>query len=102
MFNPDTAPYARSNYLPSLEAGTRSLKIEPIVAPVRSDAEIEATVTWPGREPAGGLVVMPDGLVYSHRAAVISLVARHSIPAVYHHYSFARDGGLLTKPSPRT
>src|SRR6516162_2387172 len=41
MFNPDTAPYVRSNYLPSFEATARSLKVEPITAPVRNDAEIE-------------------------------------------------------------
>jgi putative ABC transport system substrate-binding protein len=32
MFNPDTAPYVRSYFLPSFEAAARSLKVEPIVA----------------------------------------------------------------------
>jgi putative ABC transport system substrate-binding protein len=35
MFNPDTAPYARSYYLPSFEAAARSFKVAPIVAPER-------------------------------------------------------------------
>jgi putative ABC transport system substrate-binding protein len=96
MFNPDTAPYVRSYYLPSFEAAARSLKIEPIVAPVRSDAEIEATITSLGREPGGGLVVPPDGWVFIHRALVISLVARHRIPAVYEYFRYVSDGGLLS------
>jgi ABC-type uncharacterized transport system substrate-binding protein len=45
MFNPDTAPYARSYYLPSFEAASRLFKVAPIVAPVHSEAEIETVIT---------------------------------------------------------
>jgi putative tryptophan/tyrosine transport system substrate-binding protein len=31
-----------------------------------------------------------------HRASIISLAARHHVPAVYYHSAFARDGGLLS------
>ena len=65
MFNPDTAPGGGSYYLPSFEAAARSLKVEPIAAPVHSDAEIETVITSLGREPGGGLVVMPDGFMPS-------------------------------------
>jgi putative ABC transport system substrate-binding protein len=58
MFNPDTAPV--STYMPSFETAARSLKIEPIIATVHSDEEIETAITALGREPQGGLVVMPD------------------------------------------
>jgi putative ABC transport system substrate-binding protein len=40
MFNPDTATYVRSYFLPSFESASRSLKVESIAAPVRSEAEI--------------------------------------------------------------
>ena len=94
MFNPDTAPV--SLFMPSFEAGARSLKIEPIVATVRSDAEIEATITSLRREPRGGLVVMPDGFMLAHRAPIISAAARNNVPAVYWASDFARNGGLLS------
>jgi putative tryptophan/tyrosine transport system substrate-binding protein len=42
MFNPDTAPYARSYYLPSFEAAARSFKVAPIVAPVLAHAPSSA------------------------------------------------------------
>jgi hypothetical protein len=58
MFNPDTAP--ASAYMPSLETAARSLKVAPIIAPVHSNVEIETTITALGREPGGGLVVVPD------------------------------------------
>jgi putative ABC transport system substrate-binding protein len=56
MFNPDTAPYVGTYYLPSFEAAARSFKVTPITAPVRTDAEIETVISSLGREPRGGLV----------------------------------------------
>jgi putative ABC transport system substrate-binding protein len=94
MFNPDTA--AVSTFMPSLETATRSLKVEPIIAPVRSDIEIETAITALGREPGGGLVAMPDIFMTAHRAAIILAAARHNVPTVYSLSEFARDGGLLS------
>ena len=96
MFNPDTAPGGGSYFLPSFESAARSLKMEPIIARVRSDAEIEAVLTSLGREPGGGLIVMPDQFVQVHRAPIILLAARNNIPAVYQLSFFVRDGGLLS------
>jgi putative ABC transport system substrate-binding protein len=96
MFNPDTAPYVRSYYLPSFDAAARSFKVAPIVAPAHSDGEIEQVITSLGREPGGGLVVMPDAFMGVHRAPIILLAARNNVPAVYWHSVIARDGGLLS------
>jgi putative tryptophan/tyrosine transport system substrate-binding protein len=108
MFNPDTAP---GSAVPSFEMAARALKVQPIISHVHSDAEIEAAIIGLGREPGGGLVVMPDAFWQSsahptrsnappdraatHRAAIISAAARNNVPAVY-ALSEARDGGLLS------
>jgi putative ABC transport system substrate-binding protein len=94
MFNPDTA--TASSFMPSLETAARSLKVEPIIAPVHSDVEIETAITALGREPGGGLVVIADAITIAHRAPIISAAARNKIPAVYTQSYFARDGGLLS------
>ena len=96
MFNPDTAPGGGSYFLPSFEAAARSLKVEPIAAPVRSDTEIETVITSLGQEPRGGLVVMPDAFTFVHRAPIILLAARNNVPAVYFQSAFTKDGGLLS------
>jgi putative ABC transport system substrate-binding protein len=96
MFNPDTAPGGGSYFLPTFEAAARSLKVEPIVAPVHSDAEIETVIASLGREPGGGLVVVADSFMGVHRAPIILLAARNNVPAVYPASVFARDGGLLS------
>jgi putative ABC transport system substrate-binding protein len=94
MFNPDTA--LDSTYMPSFETAARSLKVGPIPAPVRSDAEIETAIIALGREPGGGLVVMPDSFTLVYRAQIISAAARNNVPAVYIASLFAKDGGLFS------
>ena len=52
MFNPDTAPGGGKYHLGSFEAAARTLAVEAIALPVRSDAEIEAAIAALGREQA--------------------------------------------------
>jgi putative ABC transport system substrate-binding protein len=94
MFNPDTA--IASAYMPSLETAARSLKVQPIIAHIHSDAEIEAAIIALGREPGSGLVVVPDGFIAGHSAAIILAAARSNVPAVFWSPTFAREGGLLS------
>src|SRR6516165_3815664 len=54
-----------------------------VVAPVHSDVEIETAILALGREPGGGLVVIPDVFTAAHRAPIISAAARNNVPAVY-------------------
>jgi putative tryptophan/tyrosine transport system substrate-binding protein len=93
MFNPDTAPV--SALVPSFETAARSLKVAPIIAPVHSDLEIETAIIALGREPGGGLVVMPDLFMVPHMTLIILAAARNHVPAVSAFSSFAKDGGLL-------
>jgi putative tryptophan/tyrosine transport system substrate-binding protein len=94
MFNPDTAP--ASAYMPSFETAARSLSVVPIVASVHDELEIETAINALGREPRGGLVVMPDTFTFVHRVAIISAAARNNVPAVYPSTPTAgAEGGLL-------
>jgi putative ABC transport system substrate-binding protein len=94
MFNPDSGPY--SILMPSLETACRSLKVEPIMAPVRSDVEIETAIIALGREPGGGLVALPGAFTFAHRASIISSAARSNVPAIYTASLIPRDGGLFS------
>jgi putative ABC transport system substrate-binding protein len=96
IFNPDTAPYVTSYYLPSFEDAARLHKVEPIVAPVHSEAEIETLIASLGRGPGGGLFVMPDSYMVLHRTSIILTAARNKVPAIYIARYYASDGGLLS------
>jgi putative ABC transport system substrate-binding protein len=94
MFNPDTAPV--STFMPSFETAAAALKVVPITAPVRSDAEIETAIIVLGREPGGGLVVMPGVFTVAHGTPIILAAARNNVPAVHPNSLQVRDGGLLS------
>jgi putative tryptophan/tyrosine transport system substrate-binding protein len=96
MFNPDTAAGGGSYFLPPLEAAAQLLKVYLVIGRVHNDAEIEQVITALGREPGGGLIVVPDGFMVVHRAAIIARAARNNIPAVYWQSLLAKDGGLLS------
>jgi ABC-type uncharacterized transport system substrate-binding protein len=96
MFNPDTAPYARSYYLPSFEAAARSFNIEWSIAPVRSDAEIETVITSLANKPNSGLVAISDSFLAAHAAPTAAVAARSKVPTVYFNAIFPRAGGLFS------
>jgi putative ABC transport system substrate-binding protein len=89
MFNPDTA--TASSFMPSFETAARSLKVVPITAPVHGDIEIETAMIALGREPGGGLVVIPDVFMLDHRAPIISAATRNKVLAVYYRSAFVRE-----------
>jgi putative ABC transport system substrate-binding protein len=93
MFNPDANA---SIFMPSLETAARSLKVVPIIAPVHGDAEIETAIIALGREPGGGLVVMPSVFPPGQPELIKLAAARNNVPAVYVESSAVRDGGLLS------
>jgi len=94
MFNPQTAPYTETYYVPVFETAAQALKVAPIIAPVHDDAEIEAVIASLGREPRGGLVGAPDQFIAVRRTTIISLAARHKVPAIYGVAGVTSDGGL--------
>ena len=48
------------------------------------------------RGPAAGLIVIPGNSAQTHRETIISLAARHRVPAVYGFRFFVSDGGLVS------
>ena len=47
-------------------------------------------------EPNCGLIVLPNPVTEANRKLIISMAARHRLPAVYAFPFFARDGGLIS------
>ena len=94
LFNPATAPYAEY-YLSPFKAAAASVAMEAIPTPVRNTSELESAIAAQGRTPNGGLVVMTDSFLVTHRAKITSLAARYRLPAVYPFRDFVELGGLL-------
>ena len=48
-----------------------------------------------GKEPDGGLIVLPHRHTLANRGPIIQLAAENRLPTVYPFRSFAAEGGLL-------
>ena len=73
-----------------------SVGIEVSPVNVRDASEIERAVTAFARSPNGGLIVTASALAGIHRDLIITLVARHKLPAVYSDRTFVTGGGLIS------
>src|SRR5262249_50640285 len=58
--------------------------------------DLETVIAEQARTPNGGLLVIPDGFLNVHRAQVVSLAARHRVPAIYPWRFFPEIGGLIS------
>ena len=63
---------------------------------VRDAREIERAITAFARESNGGLIVTSGGSAIVHRDLIVTLAARHKLPAVYFERLFVAAGGLIS------
>jgi putative ABC transport system substrate-binding protein len=96
LFNPQTAPYVTRYFQGPLETSAQSLGLQPFSSPVQDAREIESTIVGFGREPGGGLIVIPDSFNIVHRGQIITLTARYRIPTIYPYRFAVREGGLIS------
>ena len=78
----------------SAEAVARSLGIT-IAGVDILDGKIERAIADFGKEPDGGLIVLPHRHTLANRGPIIQLAAENRLPTVYPFRSFAAEGGLL-------
>jgi putative ABC transport system substrate-binding protein len=79
----------------AIEAAARSLAVEPIATIVRDADDIERAIVAFASEPNGGLICPPDAATIRHRDLIVSLAAKHRLPAVYSGREFVTSGGLM-------
>jgi putative ABC transport system substrate-binding protein len=70
------------------------LEVNPVN--LRDPGEIERAVAAFARAPNGGLVVTTSAAGALYRNLIITLAARHRLPAVYPHRYFVAAGGLIS------
>jgi putative ABC transport system substrate-binding protein len=63
---------------------------------MRDAAEIERSIAAFAGTPNGGMVVTQSALALAHRALIVTLAARHKLPAVYFNRSWTNREGLAS------
>jgi putative tryptophan/tyrosine transport system substrate-binding protein len=93
LFNPNTAPLL---YAKAVDTTAPSLSIKSIPAAVHNAVEIERALEQIARESDSALLVLPDLFNATNRQSIITLAARHRLPAVYPFRYFVTSGGLMS------
>jgi ABC-type uncharacterized transport system substrate-binding protein len=80
----------------AIQSAAPSLGMEVNPVNVRDASEIERAVAAFARSSNGGLIVTGSALAVVHRNLIITLAARHKLPAVYFERNFVASGGLIS------
>ena len=79
-----------------IQAVAPSLGLEVSAINVSDAREIDRAVTAFAREPNGGLIVTAGPLTVVHRDLIVTLAARHKLPAIYFDRTPVAGGGLMS------
>src|SRR5262249_17948449 len=80
----------------AIQTAAPSLGMEVIPVNMRDVSEIEQSVVNFARSPNGGLIPSPSAAVVQHRDLIVTLAARHKLPAIYWERFFVTAGGLMS------
>jgi putative tryptophan/tyrosine transport system substrate-binding protein len=75
-------------------ADALGLQLEVLMA--RTDSDLEAAFATMIRQRVSALVVKPDPLFSARRELLVTLAARHAMPAIYPFRTFVELGGLMS------
>jgi putative tryptophan/tyrosine transport system substrate-binding protein len=92
----DAAITAGTGQFAAIQAVAPSLGIEVSPIGVHDAEEIKRAIGAFARSSNGGLIVTGSALAAVHRDLIVTLAARHKLPAVYSFRYFATVGGLIS------
>ena len=92
----DPADPAGTGQWGAIQTAAPSVGVEVNPVNVRDAGEIERAITTFARSSNGGLILTSSALANVHRNLIITLAARHKLPAVYYRRGFVTDGGLIS------
>jgi putative tryptophan/tyrosine transport system substrate-binding protein len=80
----------------AIQAVAPSFGVEVNPVNLRDAAAIDRAVAAFAGTSNGGLIITASALFVVHRELIITLAARHKLPAVYYRRGFVDDGGLIS------
>jgi putative ABC transport system substrate-binding protein len=92
----DSTQGSGTSQFAAIQAVAPALRVEVNPVNVRDAPEIERAVAAFARSPNGGLIVTGSPLAIFHHNLIVTLAARHKLPAVYFERFFVAAGGLVS------
>jgi len=94
LINPDNKNH--QSRVDAMGAAVRAGRQHVIVVGAAADRDFEPAFATLAQHRADALIVSPDPFLDSHRETLVSLTARHAIPAMYQWREFVQAGGLVS------
>jgi putative ABC transport system substrate-binding protein len=79
-----------------MQVATRALGLELKVVNATSEPDFDTAIASIVQLRAGALVVASDPFFISRRDRLVTLIARHAVPAIYQFREFTAAGGLMS------
>lgn len=79
-----------------IKTAARALGLQVELLDVRSQGDLDRAFDLAVRQHVDALVVGADGITQMHQQAIVDLVARNRLPAVYPAREFVEAGGLIS------
>jgi putative ABC transport system substrate-binding protein len=89
-------PRQLSTSIPPIEAAASSLGLQVTRLEVHGAYDFERALAAAARSHVGALMPVSSALFHGERQRIVSLAAKHRLPAMYEHRDFADAGGLLS------
>jgi len=95
LVNPDN-PSISNPFVAEVQAAAAAIgrQIEVVTAATNSDIDM-AFATFAKRH-VDAFLISPEALFVARRAQILTLAARHAVPAIYHRREFVEAGGLMS------
>ena len=94
LLNPNNAETARQPA--ELQEAARGLGLQIVIFNATTPAEIDTAFATISQNRIGALVVAGDSFLANRREQIITLAARHAVPAIYVNREMAGAGGLMS------
>jgi putative ABC transport system substrate-binding protein len=84
------------------QVAAEALGVEAQSLEVRGANDLESAFEAATRERPNGLIVLHDGLTFTHRARIVEFAAKGRLPAMYEFREWTEAGGLMNYAPSRT
>jgi ABC-type uncharacterized transport system substrate-binding protein len=92
----DPAVPAGSAPFGAIQGAASSLQVEVVPIDTREAGELERAITAFAQTPNGGLILVAPAFAANSRDLIVTLAARHRLPAIYPSSRFVAAGGLIS------
>jgi putative ABC transport system substrate-binding protein len=95
LINPDN-PFIAEPFVAELRTAASDIGRQIDVVSARTNSDIDTAVATLVKLRADAFLICPEALFVTRRVQLITLAARHGLPALYHRREFADAGGLMS------